>query len=47
MKKSFFNKVIETLDTVVEDIDACINRVIDSNKLKGMLELISPNHKKY
>ena len=38
--------IIETLDVVVEDIDACINRVINSDKLKGILELISPNHKK-
>jgi hypothetical protein len=37
--------IIETLDVVVEDIDACINRVINSDKLKGILELISPNHK--
>lgn len=37
--------IIETLDVVVEDIDACINRVINSDKLKGIPELISPNHK--
>jgi Transposase DDE domain len=38
--------IIEALDVVVEDIDACINRIINSDKLKGILELISPNHKK-
>lgn len=38
--------IIETLDIVVEDIDTCINRLINSDKLKGILELISPNHKK-
>ncbi|MEJ7677707.1 MAG: hypothetical protein WKG06_07540 [Segetibacter sp.] len=37
--------IIETLDVIVEDIDTCINRVINSDKLKGILELISPNHK--
>jgi len=38
--------IIETLAVAVEDIDECINRVINSDKLKGILELISPNHKK-
>jgi Transposase DDE domain len=38
--------IIEILDVVVEDIDKCINRLINSDKLKGILELISPNHKK-
>ena len=38
--------IIETLNVVVEDIDACINRIINSDKLKGILELISPNHKR-
>jgi len=38
--------IIETLNVVVEDIDDAINRVINSDKLKGILELISPNHKK-
>jgi len=38
--------IIETLAVAVEDIDICINRVINSDKLKGILELISPNHKK-
>ncbi len=37
--------IIETLDIIVEDIDACITRIINSNKLKGILELISPRHK--
>lgn len=37
--------IIETLDTIVEDIDACITRIINSNKLNGILELISPGHK--
>lgn len=37
--------IIETLNIAVEDIDACIRRVINSDKLKGILELISPNHK--
>ncbi len=37
--------IIETLDIIVEDIDACIARLINSDKLKGILELISPGHK--
>ena len=38
--------IIETLEVVVEDIDACINRIINADKLKGILELIAPTHKK-
>lgn len=37
--------IIETLDVIVEDIDICINKIINSNKLKGILELIAPKHK--
>jgi len=37
--------IIETLDIIVEDIDVCITRIINSDKLKGILELISPGHK--
>ncbi len=37
--------IIETLDVIVEDIDICINKIINSDKLKGILELISPKHK--
>ena len=38
--------IIETLDITIEDIDASITRLINSDKLKGILELISPGHKK-
>jgi len=38
--------IIETLDVIVDDIDICINKIINSDKLKGILELISPKHKK-
>jgi hypothetical protein len=37
--------IIETLDIIVDDIDACIARLINSDKLKGILDLISPGHK--
>jgi len=37
--------IIETLDMIVDDIDACIARLINSDKLKGVLDLISPGHK--
>jgi Transposase DDE domain len=37
--------IIETLDMIVDDIDACIARLINSDKLKGILDLISPGHK--
>jgi hypothetical protein len=37
--------MVETLDMIIEDIDACINKIINSDKLKGILELISPKHK--
>lgn len=37
--------IIETLDIIVEDSDVCITKIINSEKLKGILELISPGHK--
>jgi len=37
--------IIETLNIIIEDIDQCIARLINSDKLKGIMELISPGHK--
>lgn len=37
--------IIETLDVFVDDIDICINKIINSGKLNGILELIDPKHK--
>ncbi|HVB04314.1 MAG TPA: hypothetical protein VNE41_11410 [Chitinophagaceae bacterium] len=37
--------IMESFDIIIEDIDACIARLINQDKLKGILELFSPNHK--
>ncbi len=37
--------IIETLDIIVDDIDQCITRLVNSDKLKNVLNLISPGHK--
>ncbi len=37
--------IIETLDVFVDDIDNYINKIINSGKLNGILELIAPKHK--
>jgi len=37
--------IMESFDIIIEDIDVCIARLINQDKLKGILELLSPNHK--
>lgn len=37
--------ILESFDIIIDDIDLAITRLINQNKLKGILELLSPQDK--
>ena len=37
--------ILESFNIIIDDIDLSITRLINRNKLKGILELLSTDHK--
>jgi len=37
--------ILEALDIVIDDLDAAVTKIINQNKMRGVIELLSPEAK--